>query len=615
MTKKNYDFCGWATRNNIRCSDGLTIKANAFKENDGKVVPLVWNHKHDDPYNVLGHALLENRADGVYAYCTFNDTDQGQNAKALVDHGDVDALSIYANQLKKAGSDVVHGLIREVSLVLAGANPGARIETVMMHSDDDSEELYVICEYADEIEHSDEDSEENNVEEEKSMEIKNEEVVEHADEKEETVQDVIDSMNDKQRDVLYSLVGALMDDEDVEDENEENNEEDAEVKHNIFDNETTEKEEKNVLSHSEMTEIIKKAPRAGSMKAAFELAGIESIDYLQHDGETPKYGVENPYGIMGKAADANSLGVDALFPDARNYTQTPQWISRNMEWVSKFLNAASHSPFSRVKTMFADITEDEARARGYVKGTMKKEEVFSLLKRVTEPTTVYKKQKMDRDDVIDITDFDVIAWIKAEMRVMLNEEIARAALISDGRISGTDGKIDETHIRPIWTDSDFFTIKVTVPAGEDDNESAKNIIKSAVRSRKNYKGSGNPILFTTEDILTDMLMIEDSMGRVIYDTKEKLCNALRVSDIVTVELMENQSRTVNGTTKNLIGIIVNPRDYNFGADKGGAVSMFDDFDIDYNQMKYLIETRCSGALVRPYSAIALEKDAPVVSNG
>ena len=615
MTKKNYDFCGWATRNNIRCSDGLTIKANAFKENDGKVVPLVWNHKHDDPYNVLGHALLENRADGVYAYCTFNDTDQGQNAKALVDHGDVDALSIYANQLKKAGSDVVHGLIREVSLVLAGANPGARIETVMMHSDDDSEELYVICEYADEIEHSDEDSEENDVEEEKSMEIKNEEVVEHADEKEETVQDVIDSMNDKQKDLLYSLVGAFINDEDVEDENEENNEEDAEVKHNIFDNETTEKEEKNVLSHSEMAEIIKKAPRAGSMKAAFENAGIESIDYLQHDGETPKYGVENPYGIMGKAADANSLGVDALFPDARNYTQTPQWISRNMEWVSKFLNAASHSPFSRVKTMFADITEDEARARGYVKGTMKKEEVFSLLKRVTEPTTVYKKQKMDRDDVIDITDFDVIAWIKAEMRVMLNEEIARAALISDGRISGTDGKIDETHIRPIWTDSDFFTIKVTVPAGEDDNESAKNIIKSAVRSRKNYKGSGNPILFTTEDILTDMLMIEDSMGRVIYDTKEKLCNALRVSDIVTVELMENQSRTVNGTTKNLIGIIVNPRDYNFGADKGGAVSMFDDFDIDYNQMKYLIEARCSGALVRPYSAIALEKDAPVVSNG
>ena len=610
MANKNYDFCGWATRNNIRCSDGLTIKANAFKDNDGKVVPLVWNHKHDDPFNVLGHALLENRADGVYAYCTFNNTDQGQNAKALVDHGDVDALSIFANQLKKAGSDVVHGLIREVSLVLAGANPGAKIETVVMHSDDDSEEeLYVICEYADEIEHSDEEKEENiePVEEEKSMD--NEKTIEHAEEKEETVQDVIDTMNDKQKKVLYALVGAALSDKETETDNEEDNEEDAEVKHNVFDNETTEKE--NVLSHSDMAKIIKNAKRAGSMKAAFEEAGIESINYLQHDGTTPKYGVENPYGIMGKAADVDSLGVNALFPDARNYTQTPQWISRNMEWVSKFLNAASHSPFSRVKTMFADITEDEARARGYIKGTLKKEEVFSLLKRVTEPTTVYKKQKMDRDDVIDITDFDVIAWIKAEMRVMLNEEIARAALISDGRVSGSDGKIDESHIRPIYTDSDFFTIKTTVTAGATTDATSKNIIKAAVKSRKNYKGSGNPILFTTEDTLTDMLLMEDTTGRVIYDTKEKLCNALRVSDIVTVELMENVSRTVSGTTKNLIGIIVNPRDYNFGADKGGAVNMFDDFDIDYNQMKYLIETRCSGALVRPYSAIVLEMNAPV----
>ena len=618
MANQKYDFCGWATRNNIRCSDGRTIRMDAFKENDGKIVPLVWNHKHDDGFNVLGHALLENRSDGVYAYCTFNDTDQGRNAKALVDHGDVSALSIYANQLKQIGSDVTHGLIREVSLVLAGANPGAKIETVVMHSDDSEEELYVICEYADELEHSEADLEKNiETEEEKPMNkeqenpVENEQVVEHSEEqeKEETVQDVIDTMNEKQKRVLYALVGAAMADE----EEKENNEEDAEVKHNVFDNETN--EEKNVLSHSEMTEIIKNAKRSGSMKAAFEDAGIESINYLQHDGETPKYGVQNPYGIMGIAADENSLGVNALFPDARNYTQTPQWISRNMEWVSKFLNAASHSPFSRVKTMFADITEDEARARGYVKGTMKKEEVFSLLKRVTEPTTVYKKQKMDRDDVIDITDFDVIAWIKAEMRVMLNEEIARAALIGDGRVSGTDGKIDETHIRPIWTDNDFFTIKTTVTAGADDNATAKNIIKAAVKSRKNYKGSGNPILFTTEDTLTDLLLLEDTTGRVIYDTKEKLCNALRVRDIVTVELMENQSRTVSGTTKNLIGIIVNPRDYNFGADKGGAVNMFDDFDIDYNQMKYLIETRCSGALVRPYSAIVLEMNAAAQTNG
>ena len=615
MAKQNYDFCGWATRNNIRCSDGRVIKMDAFKDNDGKVVPLVWNHKHDDGFNVLGHALLENRTDGVYAYCTFNDTDQGRNAKALVDHGDVSALSIYANQLKQSGSDVVHGLIREVSLVLAGANPGAKIETVVMHSDDGSEEeLLVICEYADDLEHSDEESEESTEteEEENSME-KNEKVIEHAEEKEETVQDVIDTMNEKQKKVLYALVGAAMS-EGAEENDTEDKEEDAEVKHNVFDNETETNE--NVLSHSDIQKIIKNAKRAGSMKAAFEEAGIESIDYLQHDDEPSyKYGVQNPYGIMGKSADANSLGVDALFPDARNYTQTPQWISRNMEWVSKFLNAASHSPFSRVKTMFADITEDEARARGYVKGTMKKEEVFSLLKRVTEPTTVYKKQKMDRDDVIDITDFDVIAWIKAEMRVMLNEEIARAALIGDGRVSGTDGKIDETHIRPIYTDADFFTIKTTVTAGADDNATAKNIIKAAVKSRKNYKGSGNPVLFTTEDTLTDLLLLEDTTGRVIYDTKEKLCNALRVRDIVTVELMENVSRTVSGTTKNLIGIIVNPRDYNFGADKGGAVNMFDDFDIDYNQMKYLIETRCSGALVRPYSAIVLEMNAPAANNG
>ena len=615
MAKQNYDFCGWATRNNIRCSDGRVIKMDAFKDNDGKKVPLVWNHKHDDPYNVLGHALLENRSEGVYAYCTFNDTDQGRNAKALVDHGDVSALSIYANQLKQSGSDVVHGLIREVSLVLAGANPGAKIETVVMHSDDGSEEeLLVICEYADDLEHSDEEVEENTETEEEENSMKNEEVIEHADEKEKTVQDVIDTMNEEQKKVLYALVGAALSGEETEKETKDD-EEDAEVKHNVFDNETETNE--NVLTHADMEKIINDAKRrSGSLKTAFEDAGFESITYLQHDDEPSyKYGVQNPYGIMGKSADANSLGVDALFPDARNYTQTPQWISRNMEWVSKFLNAASHSPFSRVKTMFADITEDEARARGYIKGTVKKEEVFSLLKRVTEPTTVYKKQKMDRDDVIDITDFDVIAWIKAEMRVMLNEEIARAALIGDGRVSGTDGKIDETHIRPIYTDTDFFTIKTTVTAGNTDDETAKNIIKAAVKSRKNYKGSGNPTLFTTEDTLTDMLLMEDGMGRVIYDTKEKLCNALRVVDIVTVELMEGVSRTVDGTTKNLIGIIVNPRDYNFGADKGGAISMFDDFDIDYNQMKYLIETRCSGALVRPYSAIVLEINAPAANNG
>ena len=613
MAKKKYDFCGWATRNDIKCSDGRVIKHDAFKMNDGMVVPLVWNHKHDDPFNVLGHALLENRNEGVYAYCTFNETEQGVNAKSLVSHGDVCALSIYANQLKQNGSDVIHGNIREVSLVLAGANPGATIESVIVHSDDDIDDaMYVIYENGlkDYFEHNDEDdAETKEKEEEKSM--KKNEVIEHADEKpeekaeggkEKTVQDVINTMNEEQKKVLYALVGAALSGED--EDSKEDNEEDAEVKHNVFDNDDR---EENTLSHADMENILKNAKRTGSLKAAVEDFGIEKLEALQHDDDpTPKYGVDNPYGIMGIAADANSYGVDALFPDAKNYFNTPQWISRNMDWVSKFLNAASHSPFSRVKTMFADITEDEARARGYIKGTLKKEEVFSLLKRVTEPQTVYKKQKMDRDDVTDIVDFDVIAWIKAEMRVMLNEEIARAALIGDGRVSGSEGKIDETHIRPIWKDSDFFTIKAEVVADQDPDVQAKNFIRKAVKARKNYKGSGNPVLFTTEDMLTDMLLMEDTTGRVIYDTQEKLATALRVSGIITCELMENQTRDVSGVTHTLAGIIVNPRDYNFGADKGGAVSLFDDFDIDYNQMKYLIETRCSGALVRPYSAIALE---------
>ena len=606
MAKKKYDFCGWATKNDIKCSDGRVIKHGAFKMNDGMIVPLVWNHKHDDPFNVLGHALLENRNEGVYAYCTFNETEQGVNAKSLVRHGDVCALSIYANQLKQNGSDVIHGNIREVSLVLAGANPGATIESVIVHSDEDSDEaMYVICEdgLKDFLEHNDEDDNETETTEEENSMEKNEEVIEHADEK--TVQDVIDTMNEEQKKVLYALVGAALSGD--EDSKEENNEEDANVKHNVFDNEVEEK--KNTLSHADMQEIIKNAKRTGSLKAAVEDFGIEKLEALQHDGEetpTYKYGVENPYGIMGKAADVNSLGIDALFPDARNYYNTPQWISRNMDWVSKFLNAASHSPFARVKTMFADITEDEARARGYIKGNLKKEEVFSLLKRVTEPQTIYKKQKLDRDDVIDIVDFDVVAWIKAEMRVMLNEEIARAALIGDGRVSGADGKIEETHIRPIWTDTDFFTIKAPVTPDHDADVQAKNFIRAAVKSRKSYKGSGNPVLFTTEDMLTDMLLMEDGIGHRLYDTQEKLATALRVSNIVTVELMENQTRTVGNKTHTLVGIIVNPRDYNFGADKGGSVSLFDDFDIDYNQMKYLIETRCSGALVRPYSAIALE---------
>ena len=605
------DFSGWATRANVLCSDGRVIQQDAFKDQDGCKVPIVWGHAHDDPSMVLGYGILKNYPEGVRVNGYLNNSQKANDAREGLRHGDFQSLSIYANKLVQEGNVVVHGMIREVSLVLAGANPEAYIDSVMRHSFVDDDESIICTDDPIELSHADEP-----IMEEPEMgdnsEIKTEENDKEAvkmaepEAKDKTVKEVFDTLNEEQKNVVYALIGAVIEENE---KNEEDNKEDANMKHNAFDQET--QPEENVLAHSDMEKIIKGAKREGSMRASAEAAGFSEI-YLRHDDPTPKYGVENPYGIMGLAGNANSYGVEALFPDARNYTNTPQWISRNMEWVAKFMNAASHSPFSRVKTMFADITEDEARARGYIKGNQKKEEVFSLLKRVTEPTTVYKKQKMDRDDIIDITDFDVIAWIKGEMRVMLNEEIARAALIGDGRTAGTDDKIDETHIRPIWTDADFYSIKTLVDYDADPNDMAKNIIRAAVKSRKNYKGSGNPTLWTTEDILTDMLLLEDSMGRIIYDTKEKLCNALRVSSIETVELMENKTRTVSGATRTLLGIIVNPRDYNFGADKGGAVALFDDFDIDYNQQKYLIETRLSGALVKPYSAIVLET---VVTNG
>lgn len=594
------DFSGWATKANVLCADGRVIQQDAFKDQDGCKVPIVWGHLHDDPSMVLGYGILKNYPEGVRVDGYLNNSPKANDAREGLRHGDFQSLSIYANKLVQEGNVVVHGLIREVSLVLAGANPGAYIDSIMQHSFVEDDESIICTDEPIELEH-DEDEDDNLVvktEENDEEAVKMAEPEEKKDEKEKTVKDVFDTLNEEQKNVVYALIGAALT------ENKEDNKEDAEdMKHNAFDQET--KPEENVLAHSDMEAIIKGAKREGSMRASAEAAGFSEI-YLQHDGETPKYGVENPYGIMGLAGNANSYGVDALFPEARNYYNTPQWISRNMEWVSKFMNAASHSPFSRVKTMFADITEDEARARGYIKAHQKKEEVFSLLKRVTEPTTVYKKQKMDRDDIIDITDFDVVAWIKGEMRVMLNEEIARAALIGDGRTAGTDDKIDETHIRPIWTDADFYSIKTLVTYDADPNIMAKNFIRAAVKARKNYKGSGNPILWTTEDTLTDMLLLEDLTGRIIYDTKEKLCSALRVSSIETVELMENKTRTVSGDTHTLLGIIVNPRDYNFGADKGGQVALFDDFDIDYNQQKYLIETRLSGALVKPYSAIVLE---------
>lgn len=562
---KTFDFGGWATRNNLKCSDGRTIMKDAFKHNDGQTVPLVWNHQHNDPLNVLGHALLENREEGVYAYCKFNETESGKNAKLLVEHGDVTALSIYANQLKQNGSNVIHGAIREVSLVLAGANPGAFIDTVIRHGETSDEEAIIYTGKNISMYHSDEKKEE-----EETMEV------EKKEKNEETIADVFDTLTEKQKTVVYAIIGqALEGKEESEDDNDEGG--NKTMKHNVFDQEDAKKD---VLSHSDVEAIFSNVKRYGSLRDAVLAHGIENIDYL--------------------------------FPDAKNVTNTPQFIQRDTGWVQKVMNSVHHTPFSRIKSIFADITEDDARAKGYIKGNLKKEEVFSLLKRTTTPTTIYKKQKLDRDDIVDIVDFDVVAWLKSEMRVLLDEEIARAVLVGDGRLASSDDKINEQNIRPIWTDADLYTIKapVTVDDNATADEKAKAFIRAAIKSRKNYKGSGEPTLYTTEDILTDCLLIEDTTGRIIYDSVTKLATALRVKEIVTVPVMENLSRVDNDTTYNLMGIIVNLTDYNIGADKGGAVNMFDDFDIDYNAQKYLIETRCSGALIKPYSAIALELVTP-----
>ena len=564
---KKFDFGGWATKNNLRCSDGRVIIKDAFKHNDGQIVPLVWNHQHNDPLNVLGHAVLENRNEGVYAYCTFNSTEAGQNAKQLVEHGDVSALSIYANKLQQQGSNVLHGEIREVSLVLAGANPGAFIDSIIRHGEESDEEAVVYTGENLELAHAEDDEE-----------SEKQEKLEHAEEnnKEKTVQDVFDTLNEEQKNVVYALVGQALEskNQNEEKEKDKNKEEDSTMKHNVFDKETENKD--NVISHSEMQAIIADAKRYGSMKDSALAHGIENVDFL--------------------------------FPDARTINNVPDFIQRDMGWVQKVMGGTHHTPFSRIKSMHADITEDEARARGYIKGKLKKEEVFSLLKRTTDPTTVYKKQKMDRDDVIDITDFDVIAWLKAEMRMMLDEEIARAILVGDGRLASSDDKISEDKIRPIWKDSDLYTVKAMIEAEHTANadDKAKAFIRAAIKSRKNYKGSGNPKLFTTEDVVTDCLLLEDKNGRRIYESVAALATALRVSEIVTVPVMEGLTRNGQSKKVELMGIIVNLNDYNVGADKGGAVNMFDDFDIDYNQQKYLIETRCSGALTKPYSAVAIE---------
>ena len=651
MTGK-YDFSGWATKNDLMCSDGRIIRRDAFKDNDGQTVPLVWNHDHNDPMNVLGHALLENTDQGVYAYCTFNDTAAGNNARQLVQHGDVTALSIYANKLKQRGSEVIHGAIREVSLVLAGANPGAFIDSVLEHGElaDDAGIIYtgesINLEHtatnasdpykepaakpkkvknnpmpkpdvethedeSNELEHADDEKESDEKEEtvadvfntlsEKQKNVvyaligqaiedaKGNNTAEHSDlshadkdeeedddSDEETVGDVFNTLSEKQKNVVYALIGQAIEDT-KNGKNEKNSEEDEgenTVKHNIFENEV--ENDQDVLTHSDFMSILDDAKRGGSLKDAFLAHGIDNIEYL--------------------------------FPEAKNLTDTPEFINERDEWVDKVMTGVRKSPFSRIKTLYADITGDEARARGYIKGHRKLEEVFSLLRRVTTPTTVYKKQKLDRDDIIDITDFDVVAWLKAEMRAKLDEELARAFLIGDGRNGASEDKINEANIRPIWTDDDLFTIKkpVSVASGADADARAKAFIKAANRARKNFRGSGTPSLYTTEDIVTDCLLMEDQIGRVVYDSIDKLATALRVKEIITVPPMEGAIREADGKTFALMGLIVNLKDYNVGADKGGAVNMFDDFDIDYNQMKYLIETRCSGALIRPYSAIALE---------
>lgn len=650
--EKQFDFSGWATKANVKCSDGRIITKDAFKHNDGKTIPLVWNHKHDDVNRVLGHALLQNREEGVYAYCKFNDTESGRTAKLLVQNGDVDQLSIYANQLKQEGPYVMHGNIRELSLVLAGANPEAYIENVMLSHGDERYELddeariwtgeYIDLSHADsEKEEDDKDDkadeneaekdnadesekesndkskdepeekpEEKSDEESKEKEEEDSDEIQHADESKnekkgepemaevkdeakktegqsnesgKTIKEVLDTFNEDQKIALATMIGLVIEDSKNDGEakhSDENDDEDYEggddvMKHNVF--EQDKNQEMEVISHSEMQAILKDIPRCGSLKESFLAHGIENI------GE--------------------------FFPEAKTTGEIPDLLKRNDDWVSEILNGVHRTPFARIKTMYADITADEARAKGYVKGNLKVEEVIKAFKRTTSPTTVYKKQKLDRDDVIDITEFDVVAFLRAEMRLMLNEEIARAILVGDGRELDDDDHINEESIRPIWTDSDVYTIKhaVEVAAAATPEEKAKAFIKACVKSRKNYKGSGSPVMYMSEDILTDCLLIEDGMGRRIYETVEKLAAALTVKKIVPVTVMDGLTRKDGkGKDRALAGIYVNLADYNVGADKGGAITMYDDFDIDYNAQKYLIETRCSGALTRPSAAVALE---------
>ena len=654
MPKKHYDFAGWATKNNIRCSDGRTIMHGAFSADNGKRVPLVWNHQHDNVRNVLGHADLEERPEGVYAYCSFNNTEHGQDAKDCVKHGDIVALSIYANQLKQNGANVIHGAIREVSLVLAGANRGAVIDSVLEHGElsDDSAEIRFIG-YGDiELNHSDLDEQDDDYEDEELDDYQeddeaeeneeDDENLQHADngevkkeEKEdggETVADVMNTLTDKQRKAVAIIIeqaiadskgdktmshadgdaqnDAENDDETVEDVYNTLNEKQkkvvnfligealknkdseggSEMKHNVFEGSEN---VQNTISHAEIHEICRVGKQMGSLKAAVDQAYEEGV--LEH--------AEGDYGINN---------IDYLFPDAKAMTTEPELIKRDMGWVDDVFNGVHRTPFKRVKSVFADITEDEARAKGYIKGKFKKEEVFTLLKRTTDPQTIYKKQKLDKDDLEDLEDnFNVLPWIKNEMNMMFREEVARAILIGDGRPSSSDDKIQENHIRPIYNDEDLFTVKVPVEvkSGATEDEVARALIKAMVKARKQYKGTGNPTFFTTEDYLTDCLLIENTLGERLYKSEAEVATAMRASKITTVEPMENKTITITAeggrsTSYPLMGVLVNLTDYNVGAKNGGKTDFFEDFDIDFNQQKYLYEARMSGALKKPFSAIS-----------
>ena len=637
-----YDFAGWVTKNDLLCSDGRTIRRDAFKDCDGTEVPLVYHHDHSDPTNILGKVLLENRPEGVFGYATFNETEKAQHAKEAVRHGDIKYLSIYANKLKQNAGDVLHGMIREVSLVMTGANPGARIETAFGHAEEFDEEAVIttgeeLSMYDEEyLNHEDEDDESEggetieavfntlNDKQKKAvyaivgmaLEGDNDggEAVEHADSEDddedddgETIEAVFNTLSEKQKKAVYAIVGMALENENGSDDEDDEDDEAAEhgyyegeddMKYNAFETGVT---RRNTISHEDFDAILSDAKRCGSLKDAV-LAHMEDEDgVLYHafpDGGIPTTGMTVSTNEQQYMVNQPSF----LFPEYKSLNNPPEWIKRDTGWVSKVMSKVGHTPFSRIKSVFADITEDEARAKGYMKTHLKTEEVFSLLKRTTDPQTIYKKQKMDRDDIIDITDFDVVRWIKGEMRLMLEEEIARAILIGDGRLNSSDDKISEDHVRPVVNDKPLFTVQcpVTVPGNGTPSDKAEAFIETAIRSRKYYKGSGNPDLYTTEDMLTEMLLLKDGIGHRLYKTEAELATTLRVNSIITVEVMEGFQLN----SKEFLGVIVNLADYRVGADRGGEINLFDDFDIDYNQQKYLIETRISGALVKPFSALS-----------